>query len=1030
MLWTVFASVVIPVHAILRVGFLSDDSEDKVILNECVRNSSIELVTLPACHNYNGLENVARLHYDHQVNVLLGSPCNEESETVSRLAFRWGIPFISTSVLSSQDREATTLAMVPDYQLGLARATATLLNEIEAKKVTVIYTNEFHDAAIALSVEMGEHAKLVEFSDEHFDPEDDMMGGVILFLVSKQRREEALEKVIFFSRRALINTKFVVYDDGRMDAAVFFMDLQEILDELTSDIQKQIILANFVLLQSVHGSEINTFASLLNSTVTQSLEQSLLLCDAISLLAGVTAGDVNLTTIFEKEIHGFTGPILFSKDGARQPYFTGFTWENDELFSAISLTPSRVPCNDSDSLTCIYYDMSFDSNSTVLLSLRLVIGDCEGGECGTRYTLLAALVVFGVVGVPLVVAFQFQRREREIHRMPWRIAYESVLRAKKETAPLPGYRKISSTSSAGLSNIAGFTSTYEPESSPAYLNDQKVFVKTYRQKRAVNFTRAEMKQLNLLRNITNTNLNTFIGMSFNQSNEMMVIWKYCSRNSLDHIIFEKNQRFGRTFQGSFLKHILNGLQYIHNSQIQFHGSLFLSNCVVDAYWVVRLTDFGVQQIIWDKMEHKELESCRSVDIERLPTKYYQLPPEVLRPLIQNKQNKMICCGSQKADIYQLGMVIYQILYHTRPFSDKSDMTSRELVTSICHGNKGSPCYPSLPDDSDYSLRLTSIMQQCWSTKLDTRPALYAISDAVAREFEKEGKGNIIDQMLRIIDDYQENLETKICERTKHLEESLVKTENLLFHIMPRKVAEDLRQGIPICSVMHPSVSLMLADVCKFTELCESCIPVHIIDILQDLYSSFDKIVSRFQAFKVENVGDNYMLVSGLDEIPYHLAEVCKIAIEILEVLITNINIILHTTLVLFVKLAFSLDFLPYTRCVPAKMGLRYKMNTIFVFVSKYEMKHRKDMKLQVKIGINCGAVASGILGSSAPRFCLFGDTVNMACRMAALSEPGRIHITEGAANQIRNRYQVFTVEERGLVEVKVGCDDFKAFGRL
>ncbi|KAL6739861.1 hypothetical protein Aduo_013263 [Ancylostoma duodenale] len=968
MLRAAFLSVVIPVCVSLRVGFLSDDSEDKAVLNDCIRNTSIDFVTLLACHNYNGLENVARLHYDYQVNVLLGSPCNEESETVSRLAYRWGIPFLSTSMLSSQDREATTLAMVPDYQLGLARAIVTLLSEIEAKRVTVLHTNEFHTAATALSMEMDEHTKLIEFSEERFDLHHDIMGGVILFLVSNERREEALKEVIFSFRRVLVNTKFVVYDDGRVDAALFFMDLQVILNELKSEIQKQIILANFVLLQSIHGSEINTFATMLNSTVTHGLEQSLLLCDAITLLSGVTGDDVNRTTISEKEIYGFTGPILFSKDGARQPYFTGFTWENDELLPALSLMPLRSPCNDDESLSCTYYAMSSDSNSTVLLSLRLVIGDCEDGECGTRYTLLAALVVFGVVGVPLVVAFQFQRREREIHRMPWRIAYESVLRAKKEATPLPGYRKISSTSSSGLSGFAGFNPTYEPESSPAYLNDQKVFVRTFRQKRAVNFTRAEMKQLNLLRSITNTNLNTFIGMSFNQSNEMMVIWKYCSRKSLDHLIFEKNMRFGRTFQGSFLKHILNGLQYIHSSQIQFHGSLFLTNCVVDAYWVVRLTDFGVQQIIWDKMEHKELESCRSVDIERLPAKYYQLPPEILRPLIQNKQNKMICSGSQKADIYQLGMVIYQILYHTRPFSDKSDMTSRELVTTICHGNKGNPLYPSLPNDNDYTLRLSSIMQQCWSTKLDTRPALYAISDAVAREFEKEGRGNIIDQMLRIIDDYQENLESKICERTKHLEESLEKTENLLFHIMPRKVAEDLRQGIPICSAMHPSVSLMLADVCKFTELCDSCIPVHIIDILQDLYSSFDEIVSRFQAFKVENVGDNYMIVSGLDEIPYHLAEVCKIAIEILE------------------------------------------------FVSKYEMKHRKDMKLQVKIGINCGAVASGILGSSAPRFCLFGDTVNMVCRMATLSEPGRIHVR--AANLIRNRYQVFTVEERGLVEVK------------
>lgn len=57
-----------------------------------------------------------------------------------------------------------------------------------------------------------------------------------------------------------------------------------------------------------------------------------------------------------------------------------------------------------------FQDMSYDSNSTVLLSLHLMMGDCEGGTCGTRFTmLLAAFVVFGVVGVPLVVAFQLQR---------------------------------------------------------------------------------------------------------------------------------------------------------------------------------------------------------------------------------------------------------------------------------------------------------------------------------------------------------------------------------------------------------------------------------------------------------------------------------------------------------------------------------------------------------------------------------------------------------------------------------------------
>ncbi|EYB81986.1 hypothetical protein Y032_0370g95 [Ancylostoma ceylanicum] len=49
-----------------------------------------------------------------------------------------------------------------------------------------------------------------------------------------------------------------------------------------------------------------------------------------------------------------------------------------------------------------------------------------------------------------------------------------------------------------------------------------------------------------------------------------------------------------------------------------------------------------------------------------------------------------------------------------------------------------------------------------------------------------------------------------------------------------------------------------------------------------------------------------------------------------EVLITNINIILHATFVFSLKLAFSLKFLPYTYCIPTKVGLRYKMNATFV----------------------------------------------------------------------------------------------------
>lgn len=36
-----------------------------------------------------------------------------------------------------------------------------------------------------------------------------------------------------------------------------------------------------------------------------------------------------------------------------------------------------------------------------------------------------------------------------------------------------------------------------------------------------------------------------------------------------------------------------GVIYLHESPIRFHGSLCTSNCLVDSRWVVKLTDFGL-----------------------------------------------------------------------------------------------------------------------------------------------------------------------------------------------------------------------------------------------------------------------------------------------------------------------------------------------------------------------------------------------------------------------------------------------------
>ncbi|XP_063989104.1 soluble guanylate cyclase 88E [Diachasmimorpha longicaudata] len=217
---------------------------------------------------------------------------------------------------------------------------------------------------------------------------------------------------------------------------------------------------------------------------------------------------------------------------------------------------------------------------------------------------------------------------------------------------------------------------------------------------------------------------------------------------------------------------------------------------------------------------------------------------------------------------------------------------------------------------------------------------------------------------------QEQLKSKKLEESmRKLDEEMKRTDELLYQMIPKQVADRLRNGespIDTCE-MFDAVSILFSDVVTFTEICSRLTPMEVVSMLNAMYSLFDTLTERNRVYKVETIGDAYMVVSGApSKETDHADRVCDMALDMVEAI--------------------------------------------------KDLKDRSTGEhLQIRVGIHSGAVVAGIVGLKMPRYCLFGDSVNVASRMEATSEAMQIHISQSTKELLSPSYKV---KERGEIQVK------------
>ncbi len=193
-----------------------------------------------------------------------------------------------------------------------------------------------------------------------------------------------------------------------------------------------------------------------------------------------------------------------------------------------------------------------------------------------------------------------------------------------------------------------------------------------------------------------------------------------------------------------------------------------------------------------------------------------------------------------------------------------------------------------------------------------------------------------------------------------------KTETLLLNILPKLIAQRLKQRPGIIADSFESVTVMFADIVGFTNLSAQISALELVQLLNEIFSLFDALAKRHNLEKIKTIGDAYMVVGGLS-IPNenHLSAMADMALDMQQAIA--------------------------------------------------QVKTPQGEPFQIRIGINCGPVVAGVIGSNKFIYDLWGDTVNVASRMESTGIPGYIQVTESIYNQLKAFYEF---EPRGLTPVK------------
>jgi class 3 adenylate cyclase len=189
-----------------------------------------------------------------------------------------------------------------------------------------------------------------------------------------------------------------------------------------------------------------------------------------------------------------------------------------------------------------------------------------------------------------------------------------------------------------------------------------------------------------------------------------------------------------------------------------------------------------------------------------------------------------------------------------------------------------------------------------------------------------------------------------------------KSDKLLLNILPESIAERLKNGESLIADDFEDSTVLFADLAGFTKLSSTISATDVVMQLNSIFSLFDGMLIKYSLEKIKTIGDCYMLAGGLPKPDKnHADSVARMALEMLDII--------------------------------------------------KEINTKTNQSLKVRIGINSGPVAAGVIGKEKFIYDLWGDTVNVASRMETFGSNSKIHVSSSTYLQLKDYYN-FTKRDK------------------